>query len=161
MTLLTVDGETCMIELASGPTPFRSTSVKPYLRPDHEPDLEPTFLPQRQPDVETPPQNAISQPAPKRGRGRPRKYPLLTAMADITIYLQDDTTQFRASYQEELAGLLEKGVFEIVNLATIPQGVRIFNSRFVDEIKNLAPIQPLRSPDWSSRRTMTRKRTLC
>jgi len=60
-------------------------------------------------------------------------------MADITIYLQDDSqfsTQFSASWQKELTGLLKKGVFEIVRLTDIPQGVRLFNSRFVDEIKN-------------------------
>jgi len=55
-------------------------------------------------------------------------------MADITIYLQDD--QFSASRQKEITGLLEKGVFEIVKLIDIPQGVRLFNSRFVDEVKN-------------------------
>ena len=40
------------------------------------------------------------------------------------------------SRQKELNGLLKKGVFEVVNMADIPQGVRIFNSRFVDEVKN-------------------------
>ena len=60
-------------------------------------------------------------------------------MADITVYLQEDSQpgQFSASRQKELSGLLEKGVFEIVKLADVPQGVRLFNSRFVDEIKNL------------------------
>ena len=63
-------------------------------------------------------------------------------MADITIYLQDDylqddATQFSASCQKKLTSLLEKGVFEITKLADVPQGVQLFNSRFVDEIKNL------------------------
>ena len=40
------------------------------------------------------------------------------------------------SRQKELNGLLEKGVFEVVNMADVPQGLRIFNSRFVDEIKH-------------------------
>jgi len=58
-------------------------------------------------------------------------------MTDITIYLQEDShTQFSASRQKELTGLLEKGVFEIIKLTDVPQGVRLFNSRFVDEIKN-------------------------
>jgi hypothetical protein len=35
-----------------------------------------------------------------------------------------------------VAGLLEKGVFEAVDPETVPKGVRIFNSRFVDEVKN-------------------------
>ena len=33
--------------------------------------------------------------------------------------------------------LLEKGVFEVVKLTDVPNGVRLFNLRFVDEIKNL------------------------
>ena len=32
--------------------------------------------------------------------------------------------------------MLEKGVFEVVDTASIPKGTRIFNSRFVDEVKN-------------------------
>jgi len=36
--LLTVEGETCTIKLTSGPTPFRSTTVKPYLQPEDEPE---------------------------------------------------------------------------------------------------------------------------
>ena len=79
----------------------------------------------------------------KRGRGRPRKYSLLTAIADVTVFAQDLTkdnpkgnTQFTASRQKELTGLLAKGVFEIVKLSDIPAGIRLFNSRFVDEVKN-------------------------
>lgn len=45
--------------------------------------------------------------------------------------------QFVASRQKEVSGLLEKGVFKLVNFSEIPPGARIFNSRFVDEIKNL------------------------
>jgi hypothetical protein len=156
--LLTVEGETCTVKLPSGPTSFRSTVVKPYLQPEStesDPKIDPEIDPKPQePEINPklqesevdrtaqPPIESQPQPVPKRGRGRPRKYPLLTAMADITIYLQDDylqddATQFSASRQKELAGLLEKGVFEITKLTDVPQGVRLFNSRFVDEIKNL------------------------
>jgi hypothetical protein len=94
----------------------------------------------------------------KRGHGRPRKYPLLTAsadiepgtsaditaylqdhrLADIIVYLQDtpaNNTQFKASRQKEINGLLEKGVFEVIPATDVPQGIRLFNSRFVDDIK--------------------------
>ena len=37
-------------------------------------------------------QEATTQLVLKRGWGCPHKYPLLTAIADIIIYLQDDTT---------------------------------------------------------------------
>ena len=54
------------------------------------------------------------------------------------IFIQEETspTQFHTSRQKELTGLLEKGVFKIVKLADVPEGMRLFNSRFVDEIKN-------------------------
>jgi len=55
-------------------------------------------------------------------------------LPDLTAFLQED--QFTLSRQLEVAGLLEKGVFEVVDPETIPKGVRIFNSRFVDEVKN-------------------------
>ena len=92
--------------------------------------------------MSTPIATPVAQPQPqphpiKRGRGRPRKYPLLTALADITIYLQsDDQHQFAASRQKEITGLLKKGVFQIVRRDDIPKGIRLFNSRFVDEVKH-------------------------
>ena len=39
-------------------------------------------------------------------------------------------------YYKEITGLLKKGVFKITKLINIPQGIRLFNSRFVDKIKN-------------------------
>ena len=44
--------------------------------------------------------------------------------------------QYKASRQLEVTGLIEKGVFEVANEADVPQGTRIFNARFVDEVKN-------------------------
>jgi hypothetical protein len=134
--LLTVEGETCTIKLPSGPTTFRSTIVKPYLTDDKpEPDKQIQPDEPQQPTTMPP---EVTEP-PKRGRGRPRKYPLLTAITDVTtVHLSQGNanTQFAASRQKELTGLLEKGVFEITKLADVPQGARLFNSRFVDKIKN-------------------------
>jgi hypothetical protein len=85
----------------------------------------------------------LSPPAttpPKRGRGRPRKYPSLPATADIKVYIQEDrtedNTQFSASRQKELTRLLAKGVFDIVKLSKVPNRIRLFNSQFVDQVKN-------------------------
>jgi hypothetical protein len=136
-TLLTVEGETCTVKLNSGPTTFRSTVVKPYLQSEPDEDEHTNEQTDYHPTPEnqntTTPEKA-AQPA-KRGRGRPRKYPQLETAADVTIYLQDDN-QFKTSRQKELTGLLEKGVFEIVRLDDIPEDTRLFNSRFVDEVKN-------------------------
>ena len=43
---------------------------------------------------------------------------------------------FTESQRKEINSLLKKGVFETVNILDVPEGVKIFNSRFVDEIKN-------------------------
>ena len=58
-------------------------------------------------------------------------------MADTTTYLQNDgNTQFSALRQKEVIGLLKKGVFKIIKLYNILKGVRLFNLRFVNKIKN-------------------------
>ena len=54
--------------------------------------------------------------------------------ADISVLVQE--TPFTDSRRKEINGLLEKGVFTVVTDSDVPQGVRIFNSRFVDEIKH-------------------------
>lgn len=38
--------------------------------------------------------------------------------------------------QNEILGLLEKGVFQVVKPKDLPVSIRIFNSQFVHEIKN-------------------------
>jgi hypothetical protein len=87
-------------------------------------------------------QDAIAEPTrqPKRGRGRPRKYPILTAIVDVDSTSfensQLQSTQFQASRQKEITRLLEKGVFEITKLENVLSGIRLFNLRFVDEVKN-------------------------
>jgi hypothetical protein len=65
----------------------------------------------------------------KRGRGRPCKN------ANVIVFLQDDV-QYKDSRQTEIAGLLEKGVFAVTSRTNMLKGVRIFNSRFINEIKN-------------------------
>ncbi|ESZ92707.1 hypothetical protein SBOR_6919 [Sclerotinia borealis F-4128] len=40
------------------------------------------------------------------------------------------------SRRKEINGLIENSVFKTVPLSEVPKGIRIFNSRFVDEIKN-------------------------
>jgi hypothetical protein len=72
---------------------------------------------------------AVPAIPPKRGRGRPCKNP------DFTVFLQDNDL-YENSRQVKVAGLLEKGIFEVTPRSQVPKEVRIFNSRFVNEIKN-------------------------
>lgn len=140
--LITIEGETCTIKLPSGPTAFRSTVVKPYLsnidteKEPPRPSLPETPKEPELPSVQQPVQSVMPIQPIKRGRGRPRKYPLLTAVSDFTVHIQESLGQFTASRQKELNGLLEKGVFKVVKLTDVPSGVRLFNSRFVDEVKH-------------------------
>jgi hypothetical protein len=80
----------------------------------------------------------VNQQPQKQGQGRLRKYPLLIAVTDVTLHLKNDSqvTPFAASRQKEITSLLEKGVFKVIKQDDIPQGVRLFNSRFVNKVKH-------------------------
>jgi hypothetical protein len=87
------------------------------------------------------------KPAVKRSRGRPRKNPIienyLTSVGisikqsppiDISVLVQE--APFTDLRRKEINGLLKKGVFVVITEKDVPQGVRIFNLRFIDEIKH-------------------------
>jgi hypothetical protein len=142
--LLAVEAETCTVQINSGSTAFRSTVVKPYFQ-DQQDDLRAATPIWDNPTPVQPPEqpvrleNASPTPVqPKRGRGRPRKYPILSGLTMVNLQgiSSPGLPQFQASRQKELTGLLEKGVFGVVGLGDVPAGVRLFNSRFVDEIKH-------------------------
>jgi hypothetical protein len=81
--LLSIKGETCTVKLPCGLVTFCSTVIKLYYaRP--EKDLENVFnkLTQTQPRVTI---LLTATTLLKQGHGRPRKYPLLTATADIEV----------------------------------------------------------------------------
>jgi hypothetical protein len=152
--LIAVDGETCQVELTSGITPFRSTSVKLFLQEpepepveEHEDEAEES---EHEPEVQEnqqDPNYKQQQQLRSATSGRPRKvWSHRQVIADMTFYLREDDdygepfttapSTFVESRRKEINGLLEKGVFEIVHIDDVPEGTRIFNSRFVDEIKN-------------------------
>jgi hypothetical protein len=87
--LLNIEGETCTVELPCGPVTFRSTVVKPYYA-GPEKDQE-DKLTQTQPQMTVLLSPAITPL--KQGRGRSRKYPFLTATANIEVYIQGDKTE--------------------------------------------------------------------
>ena len=53
---------------------------------------------------------------------------------DISVLVQE--TPFTDLQRKEINKLLKKGVFAVIMEKDIPQGIYIFNSRFVDEIKH-------------------------
>jgi hypothetical protein len=63
--------------------------------------------------------------------------------ADIIVFLQDDeeissisTLTFADSRRKEINDLLKRQIFEIITISEVFKNVRIFNFRFVDEIKH-------------------------
>ena len=57
---------------------------------------------------------------------------------DVIVLLQNEavSSSFVESRRKEINELLEKECFEVILIESISEGVRIFNSRFVDEIKH-------------------------
>jgi hypothetical protein len=105
--LLAINDESCVLALPHGNTTFRSTSIKPFYEP-HEPvEAEPERTVQDNVEEDTIVVDTSPVAPPKRGRGRPRKYP------DVSVFLQDDV-QYEDSRQAEITGLLDKGVFEVI-----------------------------------------------
>ncbi len=164
--LLATSRETCTVELTSGPTDFRVTIVKPYLEestpmetpgqdppnpgqdsPHNSPESDDTppvndDTSQDSPDApsQDPPQDAPLRRNPRRQRHVPTHF---RNSADTTVYMSmpplpnmSPLPNFQASRLKELNGLLEKGVFEIMETGDVPAGARIFGSRFVDQVKN-------------------------
>jgi hypothetical protein len=150
--LLSIQGESAIVELPNGSIKFRTTSLKPYYQDDDHTNDE-LSLPSAEsligssiessvePNVESQDnltiESIVSTASVKRGRGRPRKF-----LSSITNFIFNTTDavnlvpSFTASRQKEIAGLLEKGVFISVNKGDVPADVRIFSFRFVDEIKH-------------------------
>ncbi|KAE8553803.1 hypothetical protein EYB25_002341 [Talaromyces marneffei] len=127
--LLNINRETCTVALPRGPTLFRTTVVKPYQEPiDEEDKIDPGEAIQDTTPKAIPPQTTLRTPVVEIPPYRPETYVQATYEA-----LEH---QFTESRRKEINGLTEKGVFEAVDPKDVPLNIRIFNLRFVDEIKN-------------------------
>lgn len=68
-------------------------------------------------------------------------YKLLTRfqyMANISVFLKNNTFKpsFNKSQRKRINVLLEKDDFKVISISDVLSGIRIFNSCFIDEIKN-------------------------
>jgi hypothetical protein len=141
-----MNGETCKIELSSESTDFRSTVIKPFL-------IESSVEVESIADVQSINKNVQqtnssdvekqdSAPEIQARFTRARRLSLrYQNFADITVFLQDKipsslTFTFADSRRKEINCLLKRQVFEIIIISEVSKNVRIFNSRFVDEIKH-------------------------
>lgn len=125
--LIAIEGESCKIELPRGPTTFRITSVKPFLQLRDQDTPAQADLPQEHPQ-EDPRSN------PTRNRRLPGRY---TEIETYTTAISAPwTNQIAEARRKELTDLLEKQVFELVDITDVPVGMRVFGTKWVDTIKN-------------------------
>lgn len=121
--LLAIEGETATIELPHGPIAFRTTNIKRYTS-DNNTD-------QAQAQHEQQEDSQINQ-RPTRTHRPPARYRADIMIADTMDKPRPD---FTSSRQKELDGLIKTGVFEFIKATDIPATTRIFNSRFLDQVK--------------------------
>ena len=128
--LLSIQGETCNVNMPHGSANFQTTSVKPYLQQKDD-EFDPANN-NNDENNENHDNLANDNDEPRRNPVRDRRLP--------SRYEQFTSTtpppNFEASRRKELDGLMERGVFKVVAKKDIPTGTRIFGSRFVDQVKN-------------------------
>jgi hypothetical protein len=157
--LLDIEDETCKIVLSSESIDFRSTVIKSFLiesinenvqsiseiedvqSSDHQNNLSAESL-------EIISSFAIINSFAITRFTRARRLSLrYQNLADIIVFLQNDEFSnqfenilisiFENSRRKEINDLLKKRVFELIIIENVSRDVRIFNFRFVDEIKHL------------------------
>jgi hypothetical protein len=135
-----MNDEICKIKLSSESIDFRSTVVKSFFIESIN-DVESEDL-QSTNSFDDENQNLASEISARLIRAR-RLSLRYQNFADITVFFQDDeeissisTSTFADSRRKEINDLLKRQVFELIIISEVLKNVRIFNSRFVDEIKH-------------------------
>ena len=139
--LVDIQEETCSVLLPSGPTPFRSTAIRPFVRnmqgtehverlenDDANPPTEAAAGPSSNPQGLTPVPATVDNAAAYLCVSA-------TAKAFLRDTVEDNPERFREARNREIQGLLDRGTFEVVP-TTDADSHRTYGGRFVDEIKN-------------------------
>jgi hypothetical protein len=160
--LLDIKDETCKIVLSSESTDFRSTVIKSFLIELINDVKSTNENVQSIEDVQSSDhQNNLSAEPSEITRSRAINNSLAIIrliraqrlslryqnFVDIIVFLQDDDSHsnqfedaliptFVKSRRKEINDLLKKRVFELITINVVLRNVRIFNSRFVNEIKH-------------------------
>ncbi|KAI0993907.1 hypothetical protein K3495_g14277 [Podosphaera aphanis] len=146
--VIEIQNENVKLNLPSGPTEFRATSVKPFRTDENITMNIPINAPNNnnnenekrlnQKDNQSLSDNTPSQEIlPIIRPQRNRRLPNCLRGPDVVLYFNSNFlfNQFATSREKEIAGLFKRGVFVEVR-GELPNSSRIFNSRFVDSIKN-------------------------
>lgn len=108
-TFISIEGETVVVQLKFGRSIFRSSCVKPYVIP-------------------------LLNDEPDKLNEEGNKHEALTS-EETNKRKKIDVKDFEKSRRQELDGLIKNGTFIPVDKKDIPEGARVFGSRFIDEIK--------------------------
>jgi hypothetical protein len=138
--LLSIQSESTIVELSNESIKFRTTSLKSYYQNDDHVNDE-LSISSIESSIESISEHTdlitiesiVLTASIKRDRGRLRKFLAPAANFVFIISVDSSFTSFR---QKEIANLLEKGIFISINKRDVPTDVRIFSSRFVNEIKH-------------------------
>ncbi len=143
--LLNMNDEICKIELSSESIDFRSTVIKSFLIESSIDDVQ--SINEKVQSIDSSDdenQNFASEISARLIRAK-RLSLRYQNFADITVFLQDEvdssfvsifTSTFIESRRKEINDLLKRQIFEIIIISEVLKNVRIFNFRFVDEIKH-------------------------
>lgn len=104
---VSIDGETVIVQTPAGRKIFRSNCIRPVRKPEW-------------PKKET----GIVGHAHEKGQTRSSKK-------------LEASKEFASSRSKELNGLLSNGTFEPTPRDQVPEGTRIFGSRFIDQLKKI------------------------
>jgi hypothetical protein len=134
--LLSIQNESAIVELSNESTKFRFTSLKLYYQNnDHANDeLSISSIESSIESILEHTDSIVLIESIKRGRDRPRKF--FSSIANVIFNIISVDSSFTAFRQKEIVDLLEKDVFLSVNKKNVSANIRIFNSRFVNEVKN-------------------------
>jgi hypothetical protein len=141
--LLSIQNESAIIEILNESIKFRIISLKSYYQNDDHINDELSLS-----SIESSVESTIEHTnliidsivfieSIKRDRDRSRKY--LVSIANFIFNTTDAinlVSSFTASRQKEIVELLKKDVFILINKKNVSTDVRIFSSRFVNEIKH-------------------------
>ncbi len=147
--LLSIQSESAILELSNESTKFQSISIKSYYQNDYTVEnqnfsssstsnLSSLIEPQNDFATNSIIRISIHQEileSIKRDREQSRKYSISIACLNFVLN-STVVSQFTAFKQQKIAELLEKEIFFSVNKTEMLSDVRMFNSRFVDEIKH-------------------------
>ena len=128
---------------------FRIIIVKPYLKESDNPiqdSIQDSIQDPIQDSIQDPIQESIQDPVQKEDitlrRNPSRSRQRLTRfqnMINITVYITkslSSSANFQTSRLKKLNELFEKGVFEVINIKDLFIRARVFENRFVNQMKN-------------------------